>query len=66
MTVSLRSIKVEGKRDKAEGLDANKNTDKAGDSDAYKNTNKGFDRLRYDTWKKSRDFKDFSRTGSNN
>ena len=53
MTVSLRRIKVEGKRDKAEGLDANKNTDKAEGSDVNQNTNKGFDHLRYGAWKNS-------------
>ena len=57
--VSLRRIKVEGKRDKAEGLDANTNTDKAEGSDAYKNTNKGFDHPRYGAWKKSRYLKIF-------
>ena len=59
MSVNLRRIKVEGKRDKAEGLDANTNTDKAEGSDAYKNTNKGFDHPRYGAWKKSRYLKIF-------
>ena len=47
MTVNLRRIEVEEKRDKAEGWDA------------YKNTNKGFDHPRYGAWKKSRYLKIF-------
>ena len=51
---AFKRIKFEGKRDKVEGSDENKTI--------Y--INNGFDYLRYGAWKKSRDFKDFSCTGS--
>ena len=53
---AFKRMKVEGKRDKAENSNENKTF--------YANS--GFERSRYGAWKKSRDFKDFSRTGSNN
>ena len=53
---AFKRIKVEGKRDKVEGLDENKTF--------Y--TNNGFNHLTHDAWKKSRDFKDLSHAGSNN
>ena len=52
---AIRKIKVEGKREKVE-IDHEAKT-------FYSNN---FERSRYGSWKNSRDFKDFSRTNSNN
>ena len=54
---SFRKMKVEGKREHVDMSNSNEN------KTFYSNN---FERSRYGSWKNSRDFKDFSRTKSNN